>query len=189
MSLLLRLSQNPKVDNYVIILWGFMVSPISVGPWPCSFDIGQPYFGSCVVFGGVRFCTLLWTWPRTLTSKQPVIFQQPRPGPKLQKGENYLTIGWKQVCNTPFLMRWADSKIDLCCFEGVQKIITHIRLYTFYLSRLWCVCNRYSSPGLHWLDGGSRLRVSRWCRFAKMINSRSHFFRIRILTLFGCSPV
>jgi hypothetical protein len=27
----------------------------------------------------------------------PVIFQQPRPGPKLPKGERYLTIGWKQV--------------------------------------------------------------------------------------------
>ena|SRR5712671_2851356 len=26
-----------------------------------------------------------------------VIFQQPRPGPKLPKGEHYLTIGWKQV--------------------------------------------------------------------------------------------
>ena len=26
-----------------------------------------------------------------------VIFQQPRPGPPLPKGEHYLTIGWKQV--------------------------------------------------------------------------------------------
>lgn len=26
-----------------------------------------------------------------------VIFQQPRPGPRLPKGENYITIGWKQV--------------------------------------------------------------------------------------------
>ena len=26
-----------------------------------------------------------------------VIFQQPRPGPPLPKGESYLTIGWKQV--------------------------------------------------------------------------------------------
>ncbi|KAF8582953.1 MFS general substrate transporter [Ramaria rubella] len=25
------------------------------------------------------------------------IFQQPRPGPKLPKGENYLTVGWKQI--------------------------------------------------------------------------------------------
>jgi MFS-type transporter involved in bile tolerance (Atg22 family) len=25
------------------------------------------------------------------------IFQQPRPGPKLPKGESYLTIGWKQI--------------------------------------------------------------------------------------------
>ena len=26
-----------------------------------------------------------------------VVYQQPRPGPKLPKGEHYLTIGWKQV--------------------------------------------------------------------------------------------
>lgn len=26
-----------------------------------------------------------------------VIFQQPRPGPPLPKGEYYLTIGWKQI--------------------------------------------------------------------------------------------
>lgn len=28
-----------------------------------------------------------------------VIFQQPRPGPLLPKGEHYMTIGWKQVSN------------------------------------------------------------------------------------------
>jgi MFS-type transporter involved in bile tolerance (Atg22 family) len=26
-----------------------------------------------------------------------VIFQEPRPGPKLPAGESYLTIGWKQI--------------------------------------------------------------------------------------------
>lgn len=26
-----------------------------------------------------------------------VVYQQPRPGPKLPTGESYLTIGWKQV--------------------------------------------------------------------------------------------
>ena len=30
-------------------------------------------------------------------NKTTVVFQQPRPGPKLPKGENYFTIGWKQV--------------------------------------------------------------------------------------------
>lgn len=28
---------------------------------------------------------------------QSVIFQLPRPGPKVPEGEHYLTIGWKQV--------------------------------------------------------------------------------------------
>ncbi|KAI9447662.1 autophagy-related protein 22-like protein [Lactarius indigo] len=58
LSLLLPLSNNPKIDNYVIVL--------SNGYW--------------VLFG-------IWWF----------IFQQPRPGPKLPKGENYLTIGWKQI--------------------------------------------------------------------------------------------
>jgi len=58
LSLLLRLSHNPKVDNYVIVL--------TTGFW---------------VLSGI------WWF----------IFQQPRPGPKLPKGENYLTIGWKQI--------------------------------------------------------------------------------------------
>ena len=32
-----------------------------------------------------------------VASYVPVIFQQPRPGPPLPKGESYLTIGWKQI--------------------------------------------------------------------------------------------
>ncbi|KAH9018896.1 MFS general substrate transporter [Lactarius pseudohatsudake] len=58
LSLLLPLSDNPKVDNYVIVL--------TTGYW--------------VLFG-------IWWF----------IFQQPRAGPKLPKGESYLTIGWKQI--------------------------------------------------------------------------------------------
>ncbi|KAI9467370.1 autophagy-related protein 22-like protein [Lactarius psammicola] len=58
LSLLLPLSGNPKLDNYVIIL--------TTGYW--------------VIFG-------IWWF----------IFQQPRPGPKLPKGESYLTVGWKQI--------------------------------------------------------------------------------------------
>lgn len=27
-----------------------------------------------------------------------VIFQRPRPGPRLPKGKHYLTLGWIQVC-------------------------------------------------------------------------------------------
>ncbi|KAF8261785.1 autophagy-related protein 22-like protein [Lactarius quietus] len=58
LSLLLALSHNSKVDNYVIIL--------TTGYW--------------VLFG-------IWWF----------VFQQPRPGPNLPKGESYLTIGWKQI--------------------------------------------------------------------------------------------
>ncbi|KAI9467373.1 MFS general substrate transporter [Lactarius psammicola] len=58
LSLLLLLSDNPKLDNYVLIF--------TTGYW---------------VLFGIWWC----------------IFQQPRPGPKLPRGESYLTIGWKQI--------------------------------------------------------------------------------------------
>ncbi|KIJ31434.1 hypothetical protein M422DRAFT_185927 [Sphaerobolus stellatus SS14] len=58
LSILLPLQNNPKVDNYTIVLT-------------------NAYW---VVTG-------IWWF----------IFQQPRPGPKLPKGESYLTIGWKQI--------------------------------------------------------------------------------------------
>jgi len=35
--------------------------------------------------------------PESSTDGYLVIYQQPRPGPQLPKGESYLTIGWKQV--------------------------------------------------------------------------------------------
>ncbi|KAI9467380.1 MFS general substrate transporter [Lactarius psammicola] len=58
LSLLLPLSDNPRVDNYVIVL--------TTGYW--------------VLFG-------IWWF----------IFQQPRPGPKVPKGQSHITIGWKQL--------------------------------------------------------------------------------------------
>ncbi|KAF8530049.1 MFS general substrate transporter [Hysterangium stoloniferum] len=58
LSILLPLKDNPKVDNYTLVLTNSYW--VLVGIW----------------------------W---------FIFQQPRPGPRLPKGENYLTIGWKQI--------------------------------------------------------------------------------------------
>jgi len=58
LSLLLSLKDNPRVNNYVLVLTN--------GYW--------------VLLG-------IWWF----------IYQQPRPGPNLPKGESYLTIGWKQI--------------------------------------------------------------------------------------------
>ncbi|KAG2062593.1 hypothetical protein BDR04DRAFT_956529, partial [Suillus decipiens] len=58
LALLLPMANNPKVDNYVIVLV-------------------NSYW---VVLG-------IWWF----------VFQEPRPGPELPKGENYLAIGWKQI--------------------------------------------------------------------------------------------
>ncbi|TFK92845.1 MFS general substrate transporter [Polyporus arcularius HHB13444] len=58
LSLLIPLMNNPKVNNYVIVLTN--------GYW---------------------VLTGIWWF----------IFQQPRPGPPLPKGEHYVTVGWKQI--------------------------------------------------------------------------------------------
>ncbi|KAH0588233.1 hypothetical protein H2248_006945 [Termitomyces sp. 'cryptogamus'] len=58
LSVLIPLKNNPKSDNYALILT-------------------NTYW---VILG-------IWWF----------IFQQPRPGPPLPKGESYLTIGWKQI--------------------------------------------------------------------------------------------
>ncbi|KAF9461520.1 autophagy-related protein 22-like protein [Collybia nuda] len=58
LAILIPLADNPKVDNYTIVLVN--------GYW--------------VVTG-------IWWF----------VFQLPRPGPKVPDGENYLTIGWKQI--------------------------------------------------------------------------------------------
>ncbi|KAJ7886758.1 autophagy-related protein 22-like protein [Mycena leptocephala] len=47
------------------------------------------------------------------------IFQQPRPGPPLPKGERYITIGWKQI--------WA------ACKQYKQLPYTFIYLFSFFL--------------------------------------------------------
>ncbi|KAF7307521.1 Autophagy-related protein [Mycena indigotica] len=47
------------------------------------------------------------------------IYQQPRPGPPLPKGEHYITIGWKQI--------WA------ACLQYKQLPYTFIYLFAFFL--------------------------------------------------------
>ncbi|KIM46588.1 hypothetical protein M413DRAFT_259322 [Hebeloma cylindrosporum] len=80
LSILLPLANNPKVNNYTLVLT-------------------NAYW---VVTG-------IWWF----------IFQQPRPGPPLPKGETYLTIGWKQI--------WA------ACKQYKQLPYTFIYLFAFFL--------------------------------------------------------
>ncbi|KAG1815769.1 vacuole effluxer Atg22 like-domain-containing protein [Suillus subaureus] len=75
LALLLPMANNPKVDNYVIVVvntyW------VVLGIWWCEYALAS-----------------LSELP---AENLRVVFQEPRPGPKLPKGEHYLTIGWKQI--------------------------------------------------------------------------------------------
>ncbi|KAF8204562.1 MFS general substrate transporter [Pholiota molesta] len=80
LSVLLPLANNPKVNNYTLVLT-------------------NAYW---VVMG-------VWWF----------VFQQPRPGPPLPKGEHYITIGWRQI--------WAAFK------QYKQLPYTFIYLFAFFL--------------------------------------------------------
>ncbi|KAG1892074.1 autophagy-related protein 22-like protein [Suillus subluteus] len=75
LALLLPMANNPKVDNYVIVVvntyW------VVLGIWWCEYALAG-FFG-------------------LPAENLRVVFQEPRQGPELPKGEYYLTIGWKQI--------------------------------------------------------------------------------------------
>lgn len=62
-----------------------------------SFPAEQMVTGSLQASGGVSMRPLSIFQDETYKTYVEVIFQQPRPGPPLPKGEHYLTVGWKQV--------------------------------------------------------------------------------------------
>lgn len=71
-----------------------------------------------------------------------VIFEQPRPGPKLPKGEHYFTIGWKQVCGFISHLLYSLPSIfliDLGCFETVQETAKYLRILALVLPSSRCM--------------------------------------------------
>ena len=85
-------ANDPKVDNYTLALC--VLSSLSNG-FIAEYVIGTTRIGFCSEFGGV---CVHHRHPQ-VTDRGLVIYQSPRPGPPLPKGESYLTIGWKQVIN------------------------------------------------------------------------------------------
>ena len=70
-----------------------------------------------------------------------VVYQQPRPGPKLPKGESYLTIGWKQVPTqrlSAFLDTASYSQLDMDGLEAIQESALHIHIPVRFLSPCRC---------------------------------------------------
>ena len=86
-----------------------------------------------------------------------VVYQQPRPGPKLPKGEHYLTIGWKQVrtMREPFsFTNLFVSQIWRALTQYKKLPHTFIYLFAFFLLADVCVIFRQFSYVLilnsHW---------------------------------------
>lgn len=77
---------------------------------------------------------------RKLTGGHLVIYQQPRPGPKLPKGESYLTIGWKQVIYLASLLTQTSSLDQIGVALKQYKKIPHTFIYLFAYFLLADVC-------------------------------------------------
>jgi hypothetical protein len=77
----------------------------------------------CACFLALRF--------RKLTGGHLVIYQQPRPGPNLPKGESYLTIGWKQVPYLAFLLTRTSFLNQIGVALKQYKKIPHTFIYLF----------------------------------------------------------
>jgi len=78
----------------------------------------------------------------SVTHDEPlVVYQQPRPGPKLPKGESYLTIGWKQVPTqllSAFLDTVSYSQLDMDGLEAIRETALHIHIPVRFLPPCRC---------------------------------------------------
>lgn len=86
----------------------------------------------CACFLALRF--------RKLTGGHLVIYQQPRPGPNLPKGESYLTIGWKQVIYLAFPLTRTSFLNQIGVALKQYKKIPHTFIYLFAFFLLADVC-------------------------------------------------
>ncbi|KAK7696120.1 hypothetical protein QCA50_000763 [Cerrena zonata] len=119
LSLLLPRMNDPKVDNYVLVLTN--------GYW---------------------VLTGIWWF----------IFQQPRPGPRLPKGEHYLTVGWKQIWQAlsqyrslPYTFTYlfaffllADFSFSYNTYLGLSQAITSTisTLGFWYIQKYWKISTK-----------------------------------------------
>ena len=110
-----------------------------------------------------------------------VIYQEPRPGPPLPKGESYLTIGWKQVCrNQHHGKDWPTPRRF-----GLRQSSTrdcHIPSYTYSVSFCLRMCVLFSLIDLYWfLFFRAWTRLQRSLLFVRMISFSLVFCRTHTL--------
>jgi hypothetical protein len=90
---------------------------------------------------GIWWCACFLAFrSRKLTGGHLVIYQQPRPGPSLPKGESYLTIGWTQVIYLAFLLTRASFLNQIGVALKQYKKIPHTFIYLFAYFLLADVC-------------------------------------------------
>jgi hypothetical protein len=93
------------------------------------------------VLVGIWWCACFLAFrSRKLTSGHLVIYQQPRPGPNLPKGQSYLTIGWKQVIYLAFLLTRTSFLSQIGVALKQYKKIPHTFIYLFAYFLLADVC-------------------------------------------------
>lgn len=94
------------------------------------------------VLVGIWWCAcFLALQSRKLTGGHLVIYQQPRPGPQLPKGESYLTIGWKQVIYLAFLPTRTSflNQIGVALKQYKKIPYTFIYLFAYFLLADVCI--------------------------------------------------
>ena len=93
------------------------------------------------VIVGIWWCTCFLVLRfRKLIDGHLVIYQQPRPGPNLPKGESYLTIGWKQVIYLALLLTRSSFLSQIGVALKQYKKIPHTFIYLFAYFLLADVC-------------------------------------------------
>lgn len=99
LTILLPRASDPKVNNYVLVLYVYNIPSIVVHCAHIHSRQNERILGA-VGHLVVYVFTPSPVFSSILITFYAVIFQQPRPGPPLPKGEHYVTIGWKQVWRT-----------------------------------------------------------------------------------------
>jgi len=149
--------------------------------WTTTWLFLQTAIGYSLVYGGVRVvATRSLPWLRSSI----VIYQQPRPGLALPKGQHYVTIGWKQaICSLECYDRQliaSTFSLDLGGIQDIQETPLYFYLSLFILPARRCELNMLSSVFIFSYNSDrASTPLARWFLFVRMTSLASLFCKIR----------